>query len=229
MNTKKQVIIGSGFLAKKFMKYSKFIKNKNVIIYAAGISNSLEKNNRKLKKEINRFNNFIKLRQKKIVFISTCSVNDPSRRRNKYIKNKILIEKIIKKKFSNYLIIRLPEIVGFNENPHTLANFFYNKIINNKIFYLFKNTKRNLIDVEDALECCTKIINQKKKDKEIINLLNKTFYTPEKIAKTFEKILNKKINYKIKLIKKSNWTNKNNYYFKTDKKYLENILSKYYI
>ena len=45
-----QPIIGSG-LASNFKKYLKYFKN-NVTIYAAGISNSLEKNSSNLKKRL---------------------------------------------------------------------------------------------------------------------------------------------------------------------------------
>ena len=54
LKKKEQFVIGSGFIAKKFKKYLKFIKKNNVIIYAAGISNSLERNKRNLDKEINK-------------------------------------------------------------------------------------------------------------------------------------------------------------------------------
>ena len=48
---KDQFIIGSGFIATKFKKYLKFIKKNNIVIYAAGISNSLEINTEKLNRE----------------------------------------------------------------------------------------------------------------------------------------------------------------------------------
>ena len=66
------------------------------------------------------------------------------------MKNKIIIENIIKKICSRYLIIRLPEIVGKNKNPHTLTNFFYDNIIKGKSFTIFKNSRRNLLDIDDA-------------------------------------------------------------------------------
>jgi hypothetical protein len=42
LNKKDHSIIGSGFIASSFKKYTNFIKKNNIIIYAAGISNSLE-------------------------------------------------------------------------------------------------------------------------------------------------------------------------------------------
>ena len=49
LKKKDEFIIGSGFIATKFKKYLKFIKKNKVIIYAAGISNSLEINKKNLR------------------------------------------------------------------------------------------------------------------------------------------------------------------------------------
>ena len=129
-------------------------------------------------------------------------MEDESRKNKPYVKNKIKIEKIIKNLSKEYLIIRLPEIIGKNKNLHTLSNFFFNKIVNKLSFVLYKNVKRNILDVDDALKECIKIIKINKNKNNTINLLNKTFYSPEKIVTNFEKILLLKAKFKIKFIKK---------------------------
>ena len=50
----KKNIIGSGFLANYFKKYTKLINKLNICIYAAGVSNSL------CEKELSRVEIFIK-------------------------------------------------------------------------------------------------------------------------------------------------------------------------
>ena len=195
-------IVGSGFIAARFKKYLKFLKKKNVIIYAAGISNSLDEYKKNLEREVFKIKNFILNNRKKLIYISTYSVNDDSRRRKLYVKNKIKIEKIIKQESEKYMIIRLPEIIGKNKNPNTLTNFFYNKIVRNESFTVFKNSRRNLLDVDDAIKNCIKIIRSDKKNKSVVNLLNKKFNTPLQIVNNFEKILKKKGIYKFKNTKK---------------------------
>lgn len=229
MNVKnKKIIIGSGFIAKKFNKYYKYLKKSKLVIYAAGISNSSEKNKKNLAKEVNRILNFCKFNDKRIIYISTYSISDTSRLSKKYVKNKIKIEKIIKTKSKRYLIIRLPEITGHNKNHRTLTNYFYDKILHDKFFILFKNTKRNVLDIDDAIKNCVKVIKLFSKKNTTINLLNRQFYSPLKIVKSFEEILNKKAFYKEIKIKNVRWSLSNNFYFKTDKKYLNKILKKYY-
>ena len=163
LKKKDQFIIGSGFIAIKFKKYLKFIKNNKIVIYAAGISNSLEINKSNLDREISKLKIFIKSNKKKLIYISTYSVNDYSRKNKLYVKNKIKIERIITQKSKEYIIIRLPEIIGKNKNPHTLTNFFYNSIKKNKPLKIFNNSQRNLLDIDDAIKNCIKIIKENKK------------------------------------------------------------------
>ena len=95
-------IFGNGFIAKNIKrKKIKFLDN--YVIYAAGISNSKTLNTKELKKEITTFNNFIKKynQSKIIIYISSMSIFDKYLRQNEYIKNKLKIESIIKKKVKN--------------------------------------------------------------------------------------------------------------------------------
>jgi nucleoside-diphosphate-sugar epimerase len=226
---RERFIIGSGFIAARFKKYHKFLKKKKIIIYAAGISNSLEVNKKNLEREVLKIKNFIHNNKKKLIYISTCSVNDKSRRRKLYVKNKIKIEKIIKQESKEYMIIRLPEIIGKNKNPNTLTNFFYNKIVKDESFTVFKSSRRNLLDADDAIKNCIKIIRSYRKNKKVINLLNKKFNTPLQIVNNFEKILKKKGIYKLQNNKIKKWSLKNNYYIYSKKDYLIKSLKKYYI
>ena len=198
LTNKKKFIIGNGFLGKKNKKYFNFLIKNQIIIYVAGISNSSERNQVKLNREINEIRRFCKINREKLIYISTYSIIDRSRLKKQYVKNKVKIEKIIRKKIKRYIIIRLPEIVGKNNNPYTLTNFFYKNIRSNKTFLLYDKTKRNLLDVDDAIKNIIKLIKVLKKENQIINLLNKNFYTPRQIVGVFEKILKKKAKYKIK-------------------------------
>ena len=229
LKKKDHFIVGTGFIANKFKKYLKFIQKNKITIYAAGISNSLDVNKKNLNNELLRFTKFVNLNKKKLIYISTYSVNDNSRKKRPYVKNKIIIENIIKKICSRYLIIRLPEIVGKNKNPHTLTNFFYDNIIKGKSFTIFKNSRRNLLDIDDAIKNSIKLIKANKENKKIMNLLNKKFYTPLQIVKNFETILQKKAIYTFKINKANKFNLKNNYFVQSKKDYLLKILKKNYI
>jgi len=101
-------IIGSGFVGKNFKKIKSFLRRKNIVIYAAGVSNSKTKNKLRLNREFKTVKKFKKyIDNKIIVYISTCSIKDNTRNKSFYVKNKIKIENFIKnnfKKFHNVLL-----------------------------------------------------------------------------------------------------------------------------
>jgi len=231
-----KLIQGSGFIAKKFGKFEPILKKYNVIIYAAGISNSAEKNKVLLNKEISRIKKFCSINRKKMIYISTYSIFDKTRNRSYYIKNKIIIEKIIKANVKNFLIIRFPEIVGKNNNSNTLTNFFYKNIKIQKKFFVYNNAKRNLLDIDDAIKLSLYFIKKYSQTNKIINLLNLNFYKPIEIVNSFEKLLKKTTKYEFKNIDKKNWRIKNSINLSLSKKlginfndnYLFKTLKKYY-
>jgi nucleoside-diphosphate-sugar epimerase len=206
MSKKKiKIIEGSGFLAKHFKKYSNHLKKLDVIIYAAGVSNSLAKNSGIFKRDLKRLKIFIKQNRKKIIYLSTYSIFDKSRNKSNYVKNKIKIENFIRKNCSKYIIVRFPELIGKNKNPNTLTNFFFNKIKYRKKFIIWKNAKRNLLDVEDAIKICLFFIEKNKDNNKVINILNKRFYSPLYIVKELENILKVKSKFTLLNIKLKKW------------------------
>lgn len=234
---KDKTIVGSGFIAKYFKKYLKTLKKYNYVVYAAGVSNSLSSNINNFKKDVNRVKNYKLDKEKKIVYISSYAICDPSRKVNRYIKNKILIEREIKKKFDKYVILRFPELIGKSKNKNTLSNFFYDKIRKKTHFNLWLNSKRNILDVEDAIKLSMYYLIKNKKNKIVFNILNIKFDKPMTIVNSLEKILKSDANYKInnKYFKK--WNLKNSVDSKIAKKlnikfnneYLLKKLKKYYL
>ena len=235
MKKKIKNIIGSGFLAFQFKKYEVLIKKLNICIYVAGVSNSLCKNQKELDRDYNRIKKFHKfIGQKKLIYISTCSIFDPNRKTSKYIKNKLRIENFIRKRFHDYTIVRYPELIGVCKNKNTLMNFFFNHISSSNKFSAYVDAKRNLLDVEDAL-CLTFYFLKKKKFKEI-NIANQKYYKVLKIIKDIEKLIDIPAIYYIKKNKFINWKIKNHVNnkilkilkIKFDKNYLSASINKHF-
>ena len=126
-------IIGKGFIAKNLFRINSLIIKSKYTIYAAGISNSKIKSQKELSREVNMFKKFfIKNKNKKIIYISTADATNNLKNKSKYVKNKIKIEKFIIKESKNYLILRIPQIIGESKNKNTLINYFYYCIKNRK-------------------------------------------------------------------------------------------------
>ena len=231
-------IYGRGFLAKNLKKIH--VPN-NLVIYAAGVSNSNLRNNKEFLREIKLFRKIFKKihSRKKFVYISSLSVENKSLKNDPYVKNKIKIENILKKECKDYLIIRLPQIVGKNKNKNTLTNSIYNCFVNNSTFKLWKDSKRNLIDIEDINYILEKYFKNLKENNKIINIFNYKSVDVLKLLRVFSNLLNKKIN--IKVIKKNNRnidlrkikkdTLLPKFYYNNLKKrnYILNMITKYYL
>ena len=148
-------VYGKGFIA---FNLKKIKLPKKIFIYAAGVSNSNSKNVKDYKREITQIKKVVKKKTNKIfVYISSLSVENKKLKNDKYIKNKLKIEKIVKKSCKKYLIVRLPQIVGNNNNKHTLTNSLYNNILKNKKLSIWKGSVRNLIDIDDIKKNFKKI------------------------------------------------------------------------
>ena len=232
------MIIGSGFIARNFENYSDVLKKLNICLYAAGISNSQTQDKKLLEREKNRFIDFFKKfdQKKKLVYISTCSISDPSRNQNLYVLNKLYIEDLVKKNVKNFLIVRLPEVVGKNENKFTLINFLNNKIKKEEKFEIWSNAKRNVIDIEDVVPLVINLMENKNLTNAIINIANPKSYFVNEIVRNFEKLSNKKANYNLVNKGQRDWDLDTAKTLEMSKKikvnfnenYLYKILKKYY-
>lgn len=230
-------IVGRGFIGKNLFKIKRSLYKTKYTIYAAGISNSKIKSKKELKKEIIKFKLFIKKNfWKKIIYISTADVLHNLKNKSPYVKNKIIIENLIKKNFNHYLIIRLPQIIGKTNSNKTLINFIFLKIKNDKKIVLIKEFRRNILDIDDVVKAIKIIISDRKLKNKVITLSNKYFAKPIEIVKIFEKKLNKKANYVFKSLPKQNWPlnyKKNSKFFKKanvrfNRNYLSKKINKYY-
>ena len=232
-------IIGNGFIAGNFKSYSKLLKKLNIYLYACGVSNSQCTNIRILEKDFKTLVNFQKKydQNKKILYFSTCGIYDPSRKNKPYFVNKVKIEKFIKRNFINYLIIRVPEIVGKSNNKKNLINFLYEKITKKKKFNLWLKSTRSIIDIDDLSKILIFIIKNKNIKNKIINIANPKKISILNIVKEIERLTSIKAKYKLIKIKKSKGWKINTFYIKDvmtkikikfDKKYLKRVLRKYY-
>ena len=214
------MLIGRGFIAKNLKNC--FKNKKNLIIYASGNSNSKKSNKNFLNKELTEIKKYKKY-NKLFIYFSSIYINIY---KDKYYKNKSIIEKYIVKNFKKYLIIRLPLVLGRNNNNNTLINYLYYNLKKNNPIYLYKNTKRSILDIEDVKDFISKInkYHQRKK----INIYNNKFVDIFNITVFLKKKLNSKsdiifLNSKNIIVQK-----KNSLIKKFSKNYTFDIISKYY-
>ena len=114
------MVKGSGLLAKCFKSYR---DDDGVIIFASGVANSGEAKKEEFEREYNLLSDLVDEKQV-LVYFSTCSVFDQTLAQSPYVLHKKEMENFITREFENFIIFRLPTVLGDTTNPHTLFNFF---------------------------------------------------------------------------------------------------------
>jgi nucleoside-diphosphate-sugar epimerase len=217
------MIIGRGLIAKAFEKYN---NNDNVIIFSSGVSNSLETRDVEFEREESLLKSNLLL-DKKFIYFSTVSVVDGSLK-TPYINHKIKMEKMISDNHSNYLIFRLPIVIGNNANKITFFNSLKDKINNNEELEVF-NVSRYLIDVDDLSMTLPRLIDDEFEKNKKMNICFDNFSSVKEIIERMEFYL-KKTSDKVYIDCDSNKPVDNQYFntlFKKSKDYNEIIYQKY--
>ncbi|MGG7552575.1 NAD-dependent epimerase/dehydratase family protein [Chryseobacterium arthrosphaerae] len=184
------MIIGNGILANAI----RFYDREDVIFFASGVSNSLEKNPAEFKREISLLKSVMNQHpDKKLIYFSTCSIYDASKTASPYVMHKLTIEKIIAEQHSNFIIFRVGNAVGRGGNPNTLINFLKSSILSENKLTIHNNARRILIGTDDIASFVGKYINDF--NHEIINLAYPYQYSLPEILSALEDHLGKKANY----------------------------------
>ena len=190
------MLIGSGLLAQAFA--STFSDREDVCIYAAGVSNSSCTDTLEFQRERKRLADA--LQQAKnvdaFVYFGTCSVDDPEAQNTPYVLHKFAMEQLVSA-HPRHMILRLPQVAGITPNPHTLLNFLYARISRSESFQLWRNAKRNIIDVEDVAAISRQLISDNTLRNVTINIANPTNYPMMDIVHAMEKAVGKRAVYKI--------------------------------
>lgn len=162
------MVIGNGMIARVFNKYQ---TEESVIIFASGVSNSNEYNQDSFLREFNMVKEtLLKVGNKLFVYFSSCSLDDAELKNNAYHKHKIGMEDLIKNSSNNYLIFRLPNVIGSLGNDNTVVNYFIKKIKKSEEFVVWKHASRNIVDIEDVYKIVSYIIDNRKFVNKILNI-----------------------------------------------------------
>ena len=165
------MIFGSGLLARAFGP--QFANSATSCVYAAGVSNSNCSDQREFDREQDRL--MVAMGQHRsaelFLYFGTCSANGLLASTSPYVQHKIKMEKIVEE-HPRYLILRLPQTAGKTENPHTLLNYIFARIIRSERFQVWKNARRNIIDVDDVVRIAIGLALEEGVRRESINAAN---------------------------------------------------------
>jgi nucleoside-diphosphate-sugar epimerase len=226
------VIVGSGFIANAFRE--QYSSRNDICIHAAGVSNSMCTDATEFLRDKKLLSHSLAVADNfdKFIYISSCSVQDPLMD-SMYVQHKREMENLALS-VENCLIVSLPQIAGFNENPYTILNAFYNSILKKQSISILSNAYRNIIDIHDVVAIVAEIL-PKVSNLRRINVANPISISVMDIISTFEDVLEEKaiINIQeggsqfivdVKVM--TDIVNIDDYCF--DNCYLKSVLKKYY-
>jgi nucleoside-diphosphate-sugar epimerase len=187
------MIIGNGLIANSI----KDTDDKNYIFFASGVSNSSVTNPLDFEREFRLIKELhLKHENKIFVYFSSCYISNNNAKLTPYYVHKLKMEEYIANNHFNYLILRLPQVIGKSNNNNTLINNFIYKLSKNEIIKLQRFANRYFIDVLDISEIIKKLITLKVKN-EIIDIFYPKSYNLIEIIEILELCSEKKINYKL--------------------------------
>lgn len=132
------MVIGHGDIA------SVLIDREDRLYFASGVSNSQETRRSEYEREKKLLLAQDKYRH--IVYFSSLSIFYSD---SLYAQHKRRMEQLVKKKFRHYTIIRIGNI-AWGKNPHTIINYFRNKIKKGETIEV-RNTHRYVIEKKEFL------------------------------------------------------------------------------
>ena len=193
------MVIGNGLMAKTFNSYN---NDEDIIIFGSGVSNSIETKSLEFEREYQLIKDTVaKYPNAKLVYFSTCSIDDDCVNERPYVKHKIRMEHHIVSHINNHLILRVSNVVGSQGNANTILNFLVDAVKSGNEIELWKFAERNLIDADDIKLIVDDVLKHNISN-EIINIALRESVLVVAIVKQIESFLNTKAH--IRFIDKGN-------------------------
>ena len=158
-----------------------------MLVFASGVSNSGEQNVEAYKREEDLLMRYSGI-DAKLIYFSTCSIFDPGIQSSLYVRHKIRIEDLIRKKFKNYLIVRLPLLISNAPNPFTFFNFIAQSVLKGTRIRVQKNAWRYIFDVDDLVTYLPFLISDMDAPGGIVNMAYSNAMPVHDLIALFEEI-----------------------------------------
>jgi len=140
------MIVGNGLIARSFINK---LEHDAYVIFASGVSNSSETDKKKFNRESELLNNIIYQNPKKKLIYFTSVLDDSD---SPYYNHKKEMESLIKNLCENFIIYRIPQIIGPIGNRLNLVNAVTDSIRNGNVITVYDEIKRSIIDIDDLID-----------------------------------------------------------------------------
>lgn len=139
------MIVGTGLIGKSLSQ----IDTAGITVFASGVSNSRETDAKEFLREKSLLESHLSRQSNyRFVYISTCSVNDPSQSDSPYVIHKKLMEHLVLSHPDTH-IVRLPNVVGPDGNLNNLVNHFVRSVRSGEALTLQESARRYILGVDE--------------------------------------------------------------------------------
>ena len=185
------MIVGKGLLARAFEP--QFGATSNVVVFASGVSNSLETRVDEFKREELLLRRLLGQGAELFIYFGSCGAIASESELTPYMRHKRNMESLVLSA-PHGLVLRLPQVVGRTENLHTLTNFLRDRIVSGEHFIVWAHAERNLIDIDDIVSIVVRLATAPFPVASAISIAaSRSLLMPE-IVEIFERVLGKPAN-----------------------------------
>lgn len=189
------MVVGNGMIARRF---SDFAERDDVVIFASGVSNSKEVHPEPFNRERRLVEETLQQTIGSLfVYFSTASVDDPTEQGSPYVTHKLELEQLIASQATSYLLIRASNVVGGPGNPHTVLNFFVDRVRQHEPFTIWQHASRNLIDLDDVYRVVTGCIAEPTTWNRIVLVANPYSISPLALVQAIEAHTGQRARYEL--------------------------------
>lgn len=188
------MIVGKGLLARAFEPH--FGKDPHVTIFASGVSNSLETRPNEFEREHALLRDLLEKGAKRFIYFGSCGVTASGPDLTPYMEHKRAMETLVRS-VPGGLVLRLPQVVGRTDNPHTLTNFLRDRIVSGEHFTVWSHAERNLVDIDDIVTIGTALAAGLSDDVTMVSIAALRSMPVPDIVKIFETVLNRRANFSV--------------------------------
>lgn len=188
------MIIGNGFLASAFNHQIE----ENLVIFASGVSDSSCTDGRSfLREEQLLLNTIAETQDKFFIYFSSCGVISHDLLGVPYYRHKLKMEQIICSTHPQYLIFRLPQVIGKSRNNKTLVNNFFESVSAGHKITLHRFSKRYFIDIDHIVLFVVHVYKGKVLKNKIVNIACPIEYTALELLQVIETLTGLSANYQL--------------------------------
>jgi len=188
------MIVGSGLMARTFARFS---QARDILIFASGVSNSLARDAVQFDRErrlLERVRS--EHRPALLVYFSSCSIYDPDRIDTPYVRHKLEMESLLAAMGGDYLILRLPLVIGHSDHATTLPHVLCSRILSGEPFEVWTRAVRYPIDADDVARIAERLLCNPSLKRCRINLALRSYRVMD-FVNAMEQVLGRRANVQL--------------------------------